>query len=97
MWLVTAEGLVFFTQSQLHDRLKGGKNMAYFPPVPAVRRNHIITRLKQSHAVSKETAVTLSEAGVNNPDSFIKITELLCRRGILIQTGNRYYLGIRYE
>ena len=69
--------------------------MAYFPPIPAIMRNHIITRLRESHAISKETAVTLSEAGVLNPNAFRKITELLCRRGILIQTGNRYYLGIR--
>ncbi len=69
--------------------------MAYFPPIPVIRRNHIIARLRQSNAVSKETAVTLSEAGVINPNAFRKITELLCKRGILIQTGNRYYLGIR--
>ena len=69
--------------------------MAYFPPVPAIRRNQIITRLRQCNAVSTETAVTLSEAGVINPNGFEKITELLCRRGILRQIGERYYLGIR--
>jgi hypothetical protein len=69
--------------------------MAYFPPIPVIRRNHIITRLRQCNAFSRETALTLREAGVINPDAFKRITELLCRRGIIIQEGNRYYLGIR--
>ncbi len=69
--------------------------MEYFPPVPAIRRNHIISKLRQRGAVSMETAVTLSDAGVINPNAFQRITELLCRRGILKQVENRYYLGIR--
>ncbi len=69
--------------------------MAYFPPVPAIRRNHIISRLRQQGAVSTETAVTLSDAGVINPNAFKKITELLCKRGIIKQVENRYYLGVR--
>lgn len=84
------------TNSESKDLFeKGGFAMAYFPPVPVIRRNHIITTLRQHGAVSKETAMTLSEAGVINPNGFRKITELLCRRGILRQNGERYYLGIR--
>ena len=67
--------------------------MAYFPPIPVIRRNHIIDRLRICHAFSKESALTLREAGVINPDGFKRITELLCRRGILIKTGEKYYLG----
>ncbi|MBR3041937.1 MAG: hypothetical protein IKH94_04610 [Eubacterium sp.] len=69
--------------------------MAYFPPVPVIRRNLIITRLRQCSAFSKDTAVTLREAGVINPSGFPRITELLCKRGIIYQDGDRYYLGIR--
>lgn len=68
--------------------------MAYFPPVPVIRRNHIIERLRGSGAVSEKSAMTLRDAGVINPDGFKPITDLLCRRGILIQTGDKYYLGI---
>ena len=69
--------------------------MAYFPPIPVIRRNHIIERLRTCHAVSQESAMTLRKAGVINPDGFKRITELLCRRGILIKTGEKYYLGIQ--
>lgn len=69
--------------------------MAYFPPIPVIRRNLIITRLRQCNAVSRETAVTLSEAGVLNPNGFPRITELLCKRGIINKIGNKYYLATR--
>ena len=74
---------------------KGGNEMAYFPPVPAIRRNLLITRLRACNAVSMETAVTLSEAGIINPNGFTQITELLCKRRIIFKEGNRYYLGLR--
>lgn len=73
---------------------KGGKAMAYFPPVPAIRRNLLIKGLRQTGAVSRETAVTLSEAGIINPNGFKLITDLLVKRGIILQEGNKFYLGL---
>ena len=39
--------------------------MAFFPPIPLIRRNVIIRKLKASGATSEETAKTLIEAGVS--------------------------------
>ena len=68
--------------------------MAYVPPLPVIRKQHIIERLRRCNAVSKETAKTLKDAGVINPDGFGSITRLLCSRRILIRTEDKYYLGI---
>ena len=74
---------------------KGGNEMAYFPPVPAIRRNILLTRLRQTGAVSRETAVTLSDAGIINPNGFRHITDLLVKRRIIFQEGNKFYLELR--
>ncbi len=74
---------------------KGGNEMAYFPPVPAIRRNILLTRLRQTGAVSRETAVTLSDAGIINPNGFKHITDLLVKRRIIFQEGNKFYLELR--
>lgn len=67
--------------------------MAFFPPIPLIRRNHIIKQLRACGATSPETARTLSEAGVINPNRFKRITERLVRTGEIQRTGdNRYYL-----
>ncbi len=70
-----------------------GDFMSYVTPYPVIRKKHIIRKLTQNNAFSKETAKTLEEAGVYNPNGFEKITELLCKRHIIFQTGNKYYLG----
>ena len=74
---------------------KGGNEMAYFPPVPAIRRNILLTRLRQTGAVSRETAVTLSDAGIINPNGFKHITDLLVKRRIIFQEGNKFYSELR--
>lgn len=67
--------------------------MAFFPPIPLIRRNHIISQLKACGAVSPETAKTLSEAGVIHPNGFKRITERLVKTGVLQRTGdNKYYV-----
>ena len=68
--------------------------MSYVTPFPVIRKKHIIRKLSQCNAFSRESAKTLEDAGVYDPEGFEKITELLCQRRILIQTGNKYYLAI---
>ena len=59
----------------------------------SVRRNHIIKQLKVCGADSPETAKTLSEAGVINPNGFKRITDRLVNLGEIKRTGdNRYYV-----
>lgn len=66
--------------------------MAFFPPVPLIRRNMIIKRLKACGAVSPETAKTFREAGVINPNGFARVTEMLVRQGIIHRTADgKYY------
>ncbi|MBO5518473.1 MAG: hypothetical protein J6A42_10405 [Firmicutes bacterium] len=68
--------------------------MAFFPPIPLIRRNHILRQLRACGAVSQETAKTLTEAGVVNPDAFRKITERLIKTGVIRRTPDgRYYIG----
>ena len=67
--------------------------MAFFPPIPLIRRNHIIKQLRSCGATSPETARTLSEAGVINPDGFKRITDRLVKIGAIKQAGdNKYYI-----
>jgi len=60
--------------------------MAFFPPIPLIRRNVIVKRLKESGANSYETAKTLAEAGVINPNAFSRITEKLVEQGFIHRT-----------
>lgn len=67
--------------------------MPFFAPIPLIRRKHILNRLRKCGATSKETAKTLSEAGVINPNAFKAITEKLIKRHELGRTdNNKYYL-----
>ena len=67
--------------------------MAFFPPIPLIRRNHIIQQLGACGATSPETAKTLSEAGVINPNRFKRITDRLVKTGEIKKTeDNKYYI-----
>ena len=67
--------------------------MAFFPPIPLIRRNHIIQQLKACGATSPGTAKTLSEAGVINPNRFKRITDRLVKTGEIKKTeDNKYYI-----
>lgn len=64
-----------------------------FPPIPLIRRNHILSKLRSCGAVSAETAKTFKEAGIINPNAFMSITERLVKMGAIIRiSGERYYL-----
>ena len=67
--------------------------MAFFPPIPLIRRNVIVNSLKACGATSETTAKTLAEAGVINPNGFKRITDRLVKRGEIYRTPDgRYYV-----
>ena len=67
--------------------------MPFVPPVPVIRRNLILRKLKKANAISESRAVTLEQAGVARPNAFPTITEHLVKKGILARTADgRYYL-----
>ena len=67
--------------------------MAFFPPIPLIRKNVILKKLRDCGATSEKTARTLAEAGVINPNGFKHITELLVRQCAIHRTSDsRYYV-----
>lgn len=66
----------------------------FVPPVPLIRMNYIVRRLRKCGAVSAETAKTLDEAGVINPRFFPRVNDVLVKRGVLARTEDgKYYLS----
>ena len=67
--------------------------MAFFPPIPLIRRNVIVNSLKACGATSEQTARTLADAGVINPNGFKRITDRLVKTGEIHRTPDgRYYV-----
>ena len=63
-------------------------------PVLLLRQKLILKKLRECGAVSEESAKTLKEAGVFNPDAFPRVLEDLVNKNILIRTGSqKYYLA----
>ena len=68
--------------------------MAFFSPIPLIRKKYIIKKLTEKNAFSEDTAKTFLEAGIINPNGFNKITERLIKKKVLFRTkNNRYYLN----
>ena len=68
--------------------------MTFFPPIPLIRRNLIIKKLRECGATSEENAKTLAEAGVINPDGFKHVTDKLVKKGTIRKTANeKYYIS----
>ena len=64
------------------------------PAVLMLRRKMIIRKLTECGAFSEESAVTLKDAGVFNPNAFQGLTKILEKRNILTQTTDgKYYLN----
>ena len=64
------------------------------PPVLMLRRKMIIRKLSECGAFSEESAVTLKDAGVFNPNAFQRLTKKMEKRNILTQTTDgKYYLN----
>ena len=65
----------------------------FVPPIPLIRKNLIIRKLSAAGAFSEQSAVTLREAGVLNPDGFLAVTRRMVNRGIIAACGDgKYYL-----
>ncbi len=65
--------------------------MAIIPPIPIIRKNVIIKKLKKHGAVSPETAKALTEIGLVNPNGFQRLTQKLVQKGIICQTKDGKY------
>lgn len=62
-------------------------------PVLLLRKKAIIKKLRSCGALSEESAKTLKEAGVFNPDAFPRVTENMVEQKILARTkAGKYYL-----
>ena len=67
--------------------------MAFFPPIPLIRKNVIIKKLKACGATSAESAKTLAEAGVIHPNGFKRITKRLVATNKIHKTADdKYYI-----
>ena len=63
-------------------------------PVLLLRQKLILKKLRSCGAVSEESAKTLEEAGVFNPNAFPRVLEDMVNKNILIKTGSqKYYLA----
>ena len=63
-------------------------------PVLLLRKKMILKKFKECGATSAESAKTLEEAGVFNPNAFSKVTENLVKHNILVETqSGKYYLN----
>lgn len=61
-------------------------------PVPLIRRNYVLRKLRKCGADCPERAVTLREAGVFNPDGFCGVTRRMISRGLICTVdGARYF------
>lgn len=67
--------------------------MPFVAPIPIIRRNVIIKKLRECGATSPETAKTFAEANIINPNGFKMITRRLVKLGVIHMTSDgRYYL-----
>lgn len=62
-------------------------------PAFMLRKKMILKKFKECGAISEESAKTLEEAGVFNPNVFPKVTEELVKQNKLIKTkSQKYYI-----
>ena len=67
--------------------------MIFVPPLPLIRRKVIVKKLRNCGAVSAETAKTLAEAGIINPNIFPGVTERMIKKGTINRTTDgKYYV-----
>lgn len=63
-------------------------------PALLMRKRIILKKLEQNGGISEETAKTLEEIGVCNPNAFSKLNDKLVKDKILVRTkNNKYYLN----
>ena len=63
-------------------------------PVLLLRQKLILKKLRSCGAVSEDSAKTLKEAGVFNPDAFPRVLEDLVNKKKVVRTNSqKYYLA----
>lgn len=63
-------------------------------PAFMLRQEIILKKFKDCGAISEESSKTLEEAGVFNPNAFLKVTEDLINKKKLVKTKfQKYYLN----
>ena len=63
-------------------------------PVLLLRQKLILKKLRECQAVSEESAKTLEEVGVFNPDAFPRVLEdLVDKRKVVRTKSQKYYLA----
>jgi hypothetical protein len=67
------------------------KMATYAAAALTMRKKLIINGLKKCGATTPETAKSLEEAGIVNPDSFAEFTKSLVQRGVLGKTKEGKY------
>lgn len=68
----------------------------FFPPIPLIRKNHILKKLKQAQAFSEDSAKSLVEIGIINPFAFQNITKRMVKREIIKRTEEgKYYINLK--
>ncbi len=68
----------------------------FFPPIPLIRKNHILKKLKQAQAFSEDSAKSLVEIGIINPFAFPNITKRMLKREIIKRTEEgKYYINLK--
>lgn len=68
--------------------------MAFFPPIPLIRKKLIIKKLSEFGAFSEDTAKSFKEIGLINPNGFTKTNDKLIKEKVLIRTkDNKYYIN----
>lgn len=71
----------------------GGDNM-FIPPIPLIRKQHILKKLSEHGAFAPDSAVTFNDAGIVRPESFRNVTKKMLRSGLLVSClDGRYYIG----
>ena len=65
--------------------------MAIIPPIPVIRKNLIIRKLKKYGAISPDTAKSFAEIGLVNPNGFHHFTEKLVKKGVIRKTEDGKY------
>ncbi len=68
--------------------------MPITPPIPLIRKMHIIKKLRKANAYDEASAKYLDEIGVFNPYAFYGITKRMVASGTINKTKDgRYYLN----
>lgn len=65
----------------------------FFPPIPLIRKKHIVKKLSDCGATTPATAVSFEKAGIINPNGFSAVTTRLLNSRVIGKTSDgRFYV-----